>query len=78
MTDLIARQLRAARLDAGRTQQSVADELGLVQSNVSDWETGVTNPTLPSLHKWARALDHVVVVLPVRPAESTKDGTADA
>jgi transcriptional regulator with XRE-family HTH domain len=62
--DLIVRQLRAARLAARRSQQSVADEIGINQSNVSDWENGVTTPMLSSLRSWARALEHDVVLLP--------------
>lgn len=63
-TDLIARQLRAARLLARRSQQSVAAEIGINQSNVSDWENGVTTPMLTSLRSWAAALGHDVVLLP--------------
>lgn len=70
-TDRIARQLRAARIDAGRTQQSVADEAGVLQSMVSDWETGRTAITLPSLRSWARALGHTVVLLPMSGPGST-------
>jgi len=65
MADLIARQLRAARLTARRTQQSIADEIGVNQSNVSDWENGVTVPMLSSLRSWARALGHTVVLAPM-------------
>lgn len=63
--DLIQRQLRAARLVAGRTQQSVADAAGVQQSTISDWETGATTITLPSLRSWAAALGHDIVLLPV-------------
>lgn len=63
--DLIQRQLRAARLVAGRTQQSVADGAGVQQSTISDWETGATTITLPSLRSWAAALGHDIVLLPV-------------
>lgn len=69
--DLIARQLRAARVAARRSQRSVADEVGVVQSSVSDWETGIVNPTLSSLRSWARALDHTVVLLPMSSPDST-------
>lgn len=69
--DPIQRQLRAARLDAGRTQQSVADEAGFLQSMVSAWETGATSITLPSLRSWARALGHTVELRTVRGPGST-------
>lgn len=73
--DLIVRQLRAARLAASRSQQSVAGEIGINQSNVSDWENGVTNPTLSSLQSWARALGHAVVLLPMSGPVSTSPET---
>ncbi len=39
--------LRAARVNAGLTQQEVADELGVALSTVRNWENGTTTPKLP-------------------------------
>lgn len=36
------RQLKAARIQAGKGQQEVADALGLVRSTVSRWERGAS------------------------------------
>jgi transcriptional regulator with XRE-family HTH domain len=69
--DLIQRQLRAARLVAGRTQQSVADAIGVTKQAISEWENGGCGITLASLRTWARALDHTVVLLPMSGPGST-------
>ena len=73
--DLIHQQLRAARRIAGRSQQSVADAVGVGQSVISEWENGVCGITLASLRSWARALDHAVVLLPMSGPVSTSPET---
>lgn len=38
----LAERIRKAREDAGLTQDGLADEVGVYQGTVSDWETGAT------------------------------------
>ncbi len=47
----LARQIRAARHQAGLTQADLADELGIRQSSVGQWERGATTPTLGMFHR---------------------------
>ena len=42
----LARQIREARHKAGLSQTNLADELGVRQSSVGQWERGATTPTL--------------------------------
>ena len=42
----LARQIRTARRQAGLRQADLADELGIRQSSVAQWERGATTPTL--------------------------------
>jgi transcriptional regulator with XRE-family HTH domain len=60
----IVRELRAARLVSGRTQQNVAAAVPVNQSTVSEWETGSVDPTLTSTLRWARALGYDLVLVP--------------
>jgi DNA-binding transcriptional regulator YiaG len=39
-----AQRLRALRRQLGLTQQALADELGVRQQTVSEWETGMYRP----------------------------------
>jgi len=43
--------LRAARVNAGMTQTQAAEALGLPQSQIAKWETGVRKPKMNSLLK---------------------------
>lgn len=36
--------------------QQVADRIGVTKQSVSEWETGESNPGLPALRKWVKAL----------------------
>ena len=43
--------LEAARVNAGLTQKELAEELGISNVTVVNWEKGVTEPTLSQLRK---------------------------
>ena len=43
--------LVAARVNAGLTQKELAEELGISNVTVVNWEKGVTEPTLSQLRK---------------------------
>lgn len=43
--------LEAARVNAGLTQKKLAEELGISNVTVVNWEKGVTEPTLSQLRK---------------------------
>lgn len=51
--------LRNRRLHMGLTQRDVAHDMGhgTTQSMISEWETGLTVPTIKSVIRWARALE---------------------
>ncbi len=42
-------RIRVLRRHLGLTQQELADELGIRQQTVSEWETGMYRPRGPSL-----------------------------
>lgn len=43
--------LEAARVNAGLTQKELAEELGISNVTVINWEKGVTEPTLSQFRK---------------------------
>ncbi|HEY3012753.1 MAG TPA: helix-turn-helix transcriptional regulator [Gemmatimonadales bacterium] len=45
----LAAWIRATRRGAGLSQAELAEQLGLVQSSVSQWERGFTQPSTPHL-----------------------------
>ena len=47
--------MRAARLDAGLTQQQLAERVGTTQSAIARWESGADTPRLDSLAGLLRA-----------------------
>ena len=49
-------RLRAERERLDLTMQQVADRIGVTKQSISEWETGESNPGLPALRKWVRAL----------------------
>lgn len=53
-------RLREARLEAGLTQQEVADVVGLPRANVARWESGTQLPRVDNALKLAAALDSTV------------------
>jgi len=52
----IAEQIRAARIEAGLTQEQLAEKIGSGQNRVSAWERGATSPNLSTLELIAAAL----------------------
>jgi DNA-binding XRE family transcriptional regulator len=52
----LARQIRAARRQAGLSQADLADQLGIRQSSVGQWERGATTPTLGMFHRMIAVL----------------------
>lgn len=49
-------RLRAERERLDLTMQQVADRIGVTKQSISEWETGESNPSLPVLRKWVRAV----------------------
>lgn len=43
--------LKAARINAGLTQEEAARKLGVSEYSVSNWERGKTYPDIPALKK---------------------------
>lgn len=60
--DLGAR-LRELRTERGLTQETLAERIGMDVGNYAHMEQGVSNPTLSTLGKVARALDVAVAEL---------------
>lgn len=59
--------LRDARKRSGKTQQEVADEVGINQSQASRLERGLTtNPSLDTLADYARACGRRVTLVRVK------------
>jgi transcriptional regulator with XRE-family HTH domain len=46
----------ARRRAMGRTQTSIADEIGVTQSSVSELETGTATPNIRTMRRYLRAL----------------------
>lgn len=43
--------LKAARVNAGFTQQEAAERLGVAKDTIRNWEKGATYPDVPQLKK---------------------------
>jgi transcriptional regulator with XRE-family HTH domain len=56
MRKLVGRNVRAARVERGMTQERLADVSGFSQQYISDLERGRRNPTIVSLYELAQAL----------------------
>lgn len=41
--------LKAARVNAGYTQEEVADRIGVARSTIRNWEKGITYPKQPHI-----------------------------
>jgi transcriptional regulator with XRE-family HTH domain len=54
-------RLLEARRAAGLSQQALADQLGIGQARVAEWEAGKKEPRLASLEKLLRILPSLVV-----------------
>jgi transcriptional regulator with XRE-family HTH domain len=57
----IGEQLRSARVMRRLTQGQLAEQVGTVQSAVSEWENGTSSPGLPLIERIAKALAFDVV-----------------
>lgn len=55
--------LREERIERGMSQTDVAEELGLAQSAISEFENGNTDPRLSTLQRYARAVESAITVL---------------
>lgn len=53
----VCQVLRTIRQQKGMTQAQVAALSGIRQGSICEYETGVVDPTVWSLHKWATALN---------------------
>ena len=74
MRRLVGRNVRAARIDSGQTQEELAVRSGFSQQYVSDLERGRRNPTVVSLYEIAQALDTTPVALITPDPEAAKQG----
>ncbi|WP_274570652.1 helix-turn-helix domain-containing protein [Neisseria leonii] len=54
---MIGNRIKLARKTAKRSQQWLADEIGVHQTSVTQWETGKTDPTTENLSRIAQVLD---------------------
>lgn len=63
MRKLVGRNVRAARVERGMTQERLAEVSGFSQQYISDLERGRRNPTIVSLHELAQALNVTPVQL---------------
>ncbi len=52
----LARQVREARHQAGLSQANLADEVGIRQSSVGQWERGAATPTLGMFRRMVAVL----------------------
>jgi len=59
----IVAELRAARLEAGLSQNALSAYLPVRGRAISEWETGAEEPTLQHLVQWSRALDQRLVIV---------------
>lgn len=55
--------LRAARLDAGLSQNALSSDLPVRGRAISEWETGAIEPTLGHLILWSRGLGRRLVIV---------------
>ena len=55
--------LRSARLDAGLSQNRLADGLPVRARAISEWETGAVEPSMKHLIQWSHALDLRLVIV---------------
>jgi transcriptional regulator with XRE-family HTH domain len=66
--------IRRARQDAGLTQRELAARLGISQAAVAQLERATSNPTIATVERALRALNHRLELRAVR-AEPTVDVT---
>jgi putative transcriptional regulator len=81
--DSIVTELKALRVQAGLSQQALADLLGVTQTAISYWESGRRLPDVSAAHRWAEALgvglriDRYAAVEEMSPAEAYERGWTD-
>jgi transcriptional regulator with XRE-family HTH domain len=56
MNETIIKQIKAARMERGLTQQDLADQLGRTAAAISDLERGKVQVTASDLYKLSRYL----------------------
>lgn len=54
---MIGNRIKSARQTRKRSQQWLADEIGVHQTSVTQWETGRTDPATENLKRLAKALN---------------------
>lgn len=69
LAELWGQRLREARIEAGLTQEALAELCGVDQQMISHWERGLGAPRDPTRPRLARALDMSVHDLFVYPEE---------
>lgn len=57
MEILFAERLKELRKAEGLCQRELAEQIGIGQSNISDWENGVSRPEYENLMRIARIFD---------------------
>lgn len=55
-------ELKQARLDIGRDGMEIAYRAGLQRYVIQTSEAGITSPRLPTIIRWAEALNYQVVL----------------
>lgn len=63
--DPIIAELVRARREQGLTGRQVAARIGVVQSQLSYWETGARRPLAQNLADWAQALGYELTLRPL-------------
>ena len=54
---MIGNRIKIARKHRGRSQEWLAEEIGVRQTSVSAWERGISDPTTENLSRIAQLLD---------------------
>lgn len=70
--DPIVAELRDWRIEQGISQAELAARFGAKQRALAAWELGVNPPDLPTVRRWAAALDAALTL------SESADGSADA
>jgi transcriptional regulator with XRE-family HTH domain len=68
----LAAWIRAARRRAGLSQLELAEQLGIAQSSISQWEKGLTQPATPHMLTLLRMFPASVPELLAVPAASNE------
>jgi transcriptional regulator with XRE-family HTH domain len=56
----LGERFKELRKQSGLTQKQVADELGIKQSNISDWENNVSRPEYENLIQLAKLYEESI------------------